>query len=55
MKVNEMSRGSGRLTPLQRVGLTVFVLGIIFTVVFIGYGILGRPLPDWVLALTTVL
>ena len=36
-----MSGGNGGLMPLQRVGLTVFALGIISTVVFVGDGTLS--------------
>jgi|GEM_PF-6277537 len=50
--MSEMSQGS---TRRQQAALAVFVLAIVFTVIFIGYGITGTPLPKWMLVLTTIL
>ncbi|MGD8708758.1 MAG: hypothetical protein PVF40_00100 [Ectothiorhodospiraceae bacterium] len=50
-----MSSDSQKLTGMQRIGLAAFSAGALFTAVMIGYGITGRPLPEWMLAITLLL
>lgn len=50
-----MTQTPGAMTRMQQIGAIVFIVAVVFTVVFIGYGITGTPLPRWMLALTTVL
>jgi len=50
-----MTETSGDMTRLQQIGAIVLIVAVVFTVVFIGYGITGTPLPRWMLALTTIL
>jgi len=44
-----------KLTRMEQLGLTAFILGLLYTAVFIGYGLSGVTPPGWMLALTTVL
>jgi len=42
-------------TRMQQAGMAVFVVAVVFTAIFIGYGITGTPLPKWMLVLSAIL
>lgn len=50
-----MEENHRKYTRMEQLGLTVFILGLLFTAVFIGYGLSGITPPDWMLVLATVL